>query len=535
MNLNSLIGNSRVHIAFFVIIAAVMLIHNGSVSLWDQDEAAYSGFAKNMLESGDWLIPDYPWSKIHRKPPLHFWNIALSYQVFGVNEFAVRFPSVLFLWLTLLVAYLGSRPFLNRDTAFLSVVIMSTSLFVLSLAKISVTDATLLFFETVCAISVLRQMTKPNWRNVLWFWLAFAMALLVKGPPVIIFTGVFAVLLFVLHPQRMRLLGFHPWFFLPIAFIPLLAWGYIAWQQDGGTFISWMIDWYILKRIGGSVLGQSAPFGSHFLFIAASFGLYLFAWPALWRDGMARWKQRDTVWIMLMLWFVAAWFPYELTPSKLPAYTVVAHLPMAILLSQALRKYDWSRLGIGWVVAQAVFTTLFVIGLPLAGWFMGLHAWFMVSSSMLSVLLAVALMFGLKRLRKGAGPWLLIGFNVLFVTGMWSVVYPQIDVIKNSPIRVAQALAGTEHGETVVVANHKGHPPSLIFYLEREFEQVVLESDVARLREWAADSAVVLVLNEEQYQQLKSESLVSDAETTCSLFTDRKGQMCYYVVQDENN
>ena len=57
--------------------------------IFDQDEAAYAGFAMKMVQSGDWVIPEYYWSDVHRKTPLHFWMIAYSYSIFGMNEWAI--------------------------------------------------------------------------------------------------------------------------------------------------------------------------------------------------------------------------------------------------------------------------------------------------------------------------------------------------------------------------------------------------------------------------------------------------------------
>ena len=78
-------------ILVFVALTAIVFVNNGKISLWDQDEAAYAGFAKRMIETHNYIVPDFTWSEPHRKPPLHFWLIALSYKIFGVNTFALRF------------------------------------------------------------------------------------------------------------------------------------------------------------------------------------------------------------------------------------------------------------------------------------------------------------------------------------------------------------------------------------------------------------------------------------------------------------
>ena len=90
-----------------------LLLFNHGVSLWDDDEAAYAGFAQQMRESGDWVNPQFQWAGIHRKPPFHFWTVAISFSLFGVNEFALRLPSVLAVWLTcagLALRISGVRP-----------------------------------------------------------------------------------------------------------------------------------------------------------------------------------------------------------------------------------------------------------------------------------------------------------------------------------------------------------------------------------------------------------------------------------------
>ena len=74
----------------FIALTFIWLFGNNWVSFWDQDEAAYAGFAKTMIETGNWLQPDFMWSEVHRKPPLHFWNIALSYKIFGINLLVLK-------------------------------------------------------------------------------------------------------------------------------------------------------------------------------------------------------------------------------------------------------------------------------------------------------------------------------------------------------------------------------------------------------------------------------------------------------------
>ena len=65
-------------IVFFVILGLILLISNNNITLFDQDEAAYAGFGKYILENPQAHIPQFLWSEPHRKTPLHFWFITFS-------------------------------------------------------------------------------------------------------------------------------------------------------------------------------------------------------------------------------------------------------------------------------------------------------------------------------------------------------------------------------------------------------------------------------------------------------------------------
>ncbi|MBI4648394.1 MAG: glycosyltransferase family 39 protein [Bacteroidia bacterium] len=199
----------------------ILFAGNWSISLWNQDEAAYAGFAKNMLESGNWLIPDFMWSEIHRKPPLHFWLVASSFSLFGINEFALRLTSSLAIFGVYLLVFFQGRKFFGTISVLYAIVVLGTSFLVPALGKIALTDGLLLLFSTLCGFGVLNVL---KFRSKLWvaiFWLSFAFALLTKGPPIIIFTSIFGLLAFIFHQQRKNLIIFHPWFFLPLAMLPL--------------------------------------------------------------------------------------------------------------------------------------------------------------------------------------------------------------------------------------------------------------------------------------------------------------------------
>ncbi len=522
---------------FLLLSILIISFSFNNLSLWDQDEAAYAGFAKKMIETDNWLIPDYMWSFIHRKTPLHFWNIAISYKIFGMNEFSVRFPSAMAVVSTYLLIYFWGGRLFGKKTSLIAAAVLSTTLFVPSLGKISVTDATLLFFTTLSAFSILQILKNKSWKAVFIFWLSFALALMTKGPPIIIFTGIFVGILFLLHPQRMNLLRLHPWFFLPLALVPLFLWGYLASQSDGGKFIDWMIDWYILKRISGSVLGQTGAPGLHLLFTFVFFIPYLMFFPkALWNAISSIWQDRGER-FLLGAWFIAGWLIWEFSPSKLPAYTVAAQIPLAILIAKVVMEHLQNNTRPPkWLVATHFVMIMAVsIGLSVASFFFEMDIILKSSFIGLAIFMFIGAIVFFKKLESQKFVNILIGINIMFQFGLWVVLMPQIDNYKNSTKLVGKYIANNSiKGSSVIIGNVTGHPPSLVYYASFWSEDIIEDQNIDNLiADFSSIEPKVLILTFEQSQLLLEKFPNAEVKSFISFFVDRKGKAGYYVVINE--
>jgi len=79
-------------------------------TLENHDYLRYAEVAKEMIQSGDWIVPRLNGEIYLHKPPLLFWLIALPSNIFGsVTPFLARFPSALFAWIGVIIVYLWGR------------------------------------------------------------------------------------------------------------------------------------------------------------------------------------------------------------------------------------------------------------------------------------------------------------------------------------------------------------------------------------------------------------------------------------------
>jgi hypothetical protein len=74
--------------------SVVLRLARGSLAILLTGDVGPVG-QREMLARGDWVTPHFNGQPRFDKPILFYWLILLSYRVFGITEFAVRFWSAL--------------------------------------------------------------------------------------------------------------------------------------------------------------------------------------------------------------------------------------------------------------------------------------------------------------------------------------------------------------------------------------------------------------------------------------------------------
>ncbi len=84
---------SRTSLHIMLLLAACFFLfffRMGARDLWTPDEPRYAQVAREMLETGEWLVPHLNGIVYTEKPPLYFWLIALASKPFGDLSFVCR-------------------------------------------------------------------------------------------------------------------------------------------------------------------------------------------------------------------------------------------------------------------------------------------------------------------------------------------------------------------------------------------------------------------------------------------------------------
>jgi 4-amino-4-deoxy-L-arabinose transferase-like glycosyltransferase len=354
---------------------AVMILFGGSLLVglaasgkaFNYHEARYAQGAREMLESGSWLVPTIGKRPRLQKPPIVYWSMAASMAAFGSDtEWPARLPSaVAALTVAILIADLGARQF-GRKFGLVAGLAQLSSVYVLVSGQLADPDMLLAAAVTLGMWSFARflladRSTRPR-RFAVVFWGAAAAAFLIKGPigPVLF---VPAALLFSVVARRRDATRF---FFDPLALacfaVLVVPWPLATYLSHPGILGAWEEE--NVARFRGE-LGRSSPL------------LYLYTapWMALpWTPlavagAVSLWKQRprDAIFSLFLVWFCVDLVILSVSAGKHDRYLVPVLPPVALfaargLLDAAPRVARWARpsaaiaavLAIEWTVAIVI-------------------------------------------------------------------------------------------------------------------------------------------------------------------------------------
>jgi 4-amino-4-deoxy-L-arabinose transferase-like glycosyltransferase len=333
--------------------AALYLVGNNTVSLWDRDEPRYAQTSRQMLESGDWVVPRILDEVRIKKPIFIYWCQAFSMKCFGTNEFAARLPSVVAMLLTLGMLSLVLPRAVGRRRALWTTLILATSALAIAAAKMCLTDSVLLLFITAAQLCLaglyLRRPTRLAQRYAIAvpMWIAFALAVLTKGPVVL---GVQLATMLVLLIFDWKSLGAWWWrrtsplVGIVIVVAICLPWAYLIHQREP-SFFSTILQNEVINRARSGQEGHKGPPGYYLLTVWGTFFPWSLLLPAV---IVHAWKRRRVPVIRFALAaIIGPWVMFELIQTKLPHYVLptypaLAFLSADFLLSAARRARQWT-------------------------------------------------------------------------------------------------------------------------------------------------------------------------------------------------
>lgn len=179
---------------FWILITGLLFIPGlGGVHLFDWDEINFAELAREMLVTGKYLQLQINFETFTEKPPFFFWMQALSMRVFGIGEFAARFPNALLGMVVLPFLYISGKFLIDRRFGFIWAMSWFGSILPFLYFKSGIIDPFFNFFIFSGIFFLIHFIWKKSRYKDLYFskttqtylWLAgtfTGLAILTKGP-----------------------------------------------------------------------------------------------------------------------------------------------------------------------------------------------------------------------------------------------------------------------------------------------------------------------------------------------------------------
>lgn len=162
-------------------IAGVYLL-SSRVDIMNIDAAQYASMSREMLQNGHYLELYDRGKDYLDKPPMLFWITSQSMRLFGINNFAYKFPSVLFALLAAFCTFRLAALFYSRRIALLSALVLASSQALFLITNDVRTDTMLMGWVALALWQLAAWMQQRRWLQLFIAFVAMGCGMLTKGP-----------------------------------------------------------------------------------------------------------------------------------------------------------------------------------------------------------------------------------------------------------------------------------------------------------------------------------------------------------------
>jgi 4-amino-4-deoxy-L-arabinose transferase-like glycosyltransferase len=512
--LNSPMLRSRQALLAVLLGAAIIpyFLNLGVSSIWDANEAFYAQTPREMIEARDYVTPSFNFQLRMNKPVLSYWNVALSYHLFGISEWSERLPIAIGAFVMIGSAFGLGRLLGGTIAGLLAALVLASSPRIMLLARRIIIDVHITMWMGLVLLLFALAETRPQRRRVYLclMYVAAGFGVLTKGPVAVFLPA----LVFSIYLASQKRLGDIRHMMLPtgaaISLAIVVPWYYFVYRVHGWEYIGSFIFGENLGRYAAAVGAQSRGI----LFYIPVMLADLFPW-SLMIPASIWWAMHDSrenrAARLLVVWIGVIVVFFSLSGTKEDLY-ILPIVPAEAAL-------------IGAMVAKAV-------GGPVPGVFDKAHGAALTwSAAATAVLLAAtgsvtlwvfvvaeryslagATLVGAAAFAGGAAGllWLIRGRLFTSVAAMaasavvmiWCIVLITLpDFERYKPVRPFSRIIQSRASIGAIVGSYKFSLPSMVFYLRRPVMEVVLPDHLRAV--FYSSSDVYFIMAEDEYKSIK--------------------------------
>jgi 4-amino-4-deoxy-L-arabinose transferase-like glycosyltransferase len=343
--------NKTSTILLITILAALLFLpFLGRVHLFDWDEINFAECSREMIKMDDYTRVYVDFKPFWEKPPMFFWMQSSAMKVFGVNEFASRFPNAICGIVTLIAVFVcGSRVY-DRKFGVLWALAYGGSLFPNMYFKSGIIDPWFNLFTFLSLYNFILYHWKRNKFDkplahgqlyyVVWSGIFMGLAVLTKGQVALMVFMLSLGVYFVYNRFKNYFNWWYALLFLVVAFLVTFTWYGYETIKRGPWFINEFLkyQWRLFRTHDADQAGFP---GYHYIvLLIGCFPASILAIPAFFRSKYNGRYDRDFKrWMVILFWVVTVLF--TIVQSRIIHYSSLAWF--AVTFMGAYTIYKWER------------------------------------------------------------------------------------------------------------------------------------------------------------------------------------------------
>ncbi|MGK7957508.1 MAG: ArnT family glycosyltransferase [Crocosphaera sp.] len=350
----------------FIISFIAFMVNLGSIGLMDKTEPMFVEAARQMLITGDWVTPYWNGETRFDKPPLTYWLVGLSFQLFGVNEWGARIPSALAAIAVVILGFYTLKKFgFSRSeersktttklwfSAWIGAGIIALNPFWIAWGRTGVSD---MFLSSGIALALLsfflgygysETSSKSYWGLSIgkwWYiayWVFMALGVLAKGPVALVLPGL-TVIVFLLYVGRfIEVVKETPWLLGISSFLLIsVPWFVLVTLEHGQEYINTFFGLHNVQRFTSVVSRHPGAWYYYFPVIMVG----LLPWSIYLPLAIAKlkiWQRQQWVnssrithlGIFCFCWFLVVLVFFSSSVTKLAGYVLPLMPAVAIIIA----------------------------------------------------------------------------------------------------------------------------------------------------------------------------------------------------------
>ena len=362
----------------------------GHVHFFDWDEINFAECAREMIVTKDYLRAQIDFMPFWEKPPVFIWMQVLAMQLFGIGDYAARFPNAVMGIVTLMTLFYVGKKVVNEKMAVWWVVLYAATWLPHFYFKSGIIDPTFNYFIFLAFFQF--HLLKFSDKKVLHAVLAglfLGMAVLTKGPAAIIVAVLSLVVYFVVSRGRRKSFDqgkdegnpstrgiLRPAMIAGLcATLPFLLWMGIAIAHYGMAYGRWFLTEFLAyqaRLFSTEDSDHGGPFIYHFVVLLIGCfpaSAFLFQYSRK-RANEAMHTSDFTRLMWVLFWVVLILF--SIVKTKIVHYSSLCYFPLTYLAALQLHRLTTAAVQIKKSVKIVLavigsLLALLIIALPIAG------------------------------------------------------------------------------------------------------------------------------------------------------------------------